>query len=91
MGQVVDIDALLEMDPARRAELRKAAEPPLNLADEVWRRVAQMREGLFTVQPLSCDFCELKPACRIVALPADPEENGAAAQPATAAREVPRV
>jgi len=91
VGQMVDVDALLEMEPTRRAELRRPAEPPLNLADEVWRRVARMRGGLFTVQPLSCDFCELKPACRIVALPPDPEENGAAAPAGTAAREVPRV
>ena len=91
-GQVVDFDALLEMDPTRRAELRNVAAPPLNLADQVWGRVAKMREGFFTIQPLSCDFCELKPACRIVALPPDPEENGSAAASASQARsEVPHV
>jgi RecB family exonuclease len=90
VGEVLDVDALLEMDPARRAELRKAPEPPVNLADEVWRRVAQMRDGVFTVNPLTCDFCELKPACRVVALPPDPEENGTSGA-TTAAREVPRV
>jgi ATP-dependent helicase/nuclease subunit B len=75
-AQAVDFDALLEMDPVRRAKLRTATPPPLNLADEIWGRVTRMRQGLFTIQPISCDFCELKPACRIVALPPDPEENG---------------
>jgi len=75
-GEVIDFGGLLEMDPARRAELRAQPGQPLNLADEVWARVGKMRSGLFTVQPISCDFCELKPACRIVALPVDPEENG---------------
>jgi hypothetical protein len=72
----VDFGALLEMDPSRRAELRETRGAPPNLADAVWTRVREMRSGLFPVQPLSCDFCELKPACRIVALPVDPEENG---------------
>lgn len=87
-GQSVDFDSLLEMDPVRRARLRDVAAPPLNLADEVWGRVTRMRQGDFTIQPLSCDFCELKPACRIVALPPDPEENGTAA-PAPSAAGVP--
>jgi len=91
-AKAVDFDALLEMDPGRRAELRRLPGPPLNLADEVWARVGKMRQGLFPVQPLSCDFCELKPACRIVALPPDPEENGGAAGAATpGANEVRRV
>ncbi len=90
--KVVDFGALLEMDPTRRAELRRLPGPPLNLADEVWARVGKMRQGLFPVQPLSCDFCELKPACRIVALPPDPEENGGAPAGATPAPNgVPRV
>jgi RecB family exonuclease len=71
-----DLDTLLDMDPARRARLRADPGPPLNLADEVWTRVRAMRSGLFPVSPLSCDYCELKPACRLVALPTDPEENG---------------
>jgi hypothetical protein len=78
----VDFDQLLEMDPARRARLRESSGPPLNLADAVWARVRAMRSGLFPVAPLSCDFCELKPVCRLVALPTDPDENGG---------EVPRV
>jgi RecB family exonuclease len=72
----VEMGALLEMDPARRARLREEPGPPLNLADEVWARVRAMRSGLFPVSPLTCDYCELKPACRLVALPTDPEENG---------------
>ena len=28
------------------------------------------------VRPLDCDYCDLKPACRLVALPTDPDENG---------------
>ncbi len=91
-AKAVDFGALLEMDPTRRAELRRRPGPPLNLADEVWARVGKMRQGLFPVQPLSCDFCELKPACRIVALPPDPEENGGAPVGATPVPNgVPRV
>ncbi|HKC59397.1 MAG TPA: PD-(D/E)XK nuclease family protein [Myxococcales bacterium] len=90
-ARAVDFGALLEMDPGRRAELRRSPGPPLNLADAVWARVGRMRQGLFPVQPLSCDFCELKPACRIVALPPDPEENGGtAARAAPVANEAPR-
>ncbi|HWE22350.1 MAG TPA: PD-(D/E)XK nuclease family protein, partial [Myxococcales bacterium] len=84
-AQAVDFEALLEMDPVRRAKLRTAAAPPLNLADAVWERIANMRQGRFTIQPLSCDFCELKPACRIVALPPEPEENGTSSQAVSAA------
>jgi ATP-dependent helicase/nuclease subunit B len=91
-AKTIDLAALLEMDPARRAELRNLPAPPLNLADAVWTRVRKMRQGLFPVQPLTCDFCELRPACRIVALPPDPEENAGAAAPAAVASnpEVPR-
>jgi len=56
----VDVDALLER------ELPRA----------VLERVGQMRRGFFEVRPLSCDFCDLKPVCRLVALPTDPDENG---------------
>jgi len=87
----IDFGALLEMDPVRRASLRRLPGPPLNLADQVWARVGKMRQGLFPVQPLSCDFCELKSACRIVALPADPEENGGSAGAPAPGSEVPRV
>jgi hypothetical protein len=91
-AKALDFGALLEMDPARRAELRRLPGPPPNLADEVWARVGKMRRGLFPVHPLSCDFCELKPACRIVALPVDPEENGGVAGGTLPApNEVPRV
>lgn len=42
----------------------------------VQERAEKMRAGLFVVKPLSCDFCELNPVCRLVALPVDPDENG---------------
>jgi len=42
----------------------------------VHERVEKMRAGFFPVRPLSCDGCELLPACRLVALPTDPDENG---------------
>ncbi|HEY6911800.1 MAG TPA: PD-(D/E)XK nuclease family protein [Myxococcales bacterium] len=48
----------------------------LPLAGKVLERVSLMRKGRFEVRPLSCDYCELKPLCRLVALPTDPEENG---------------
>jgi len=54
----------------------------LPLLEAVQDRVARMRAGQFAARPLTCDYCELKPACRLVALPTDPEENGG---------EVPRV
>ena len=70
----IDVSALLELDPARRAELRAQKKP--NLADAVFQRVDSMRNGAFEVRPLDCGFCDLKPACRLVALPTDPDENG---------------
>jgi RecB family exonuclease len=70
----VDLPALLELDPARRAELRAQKKP--NLADAVFQRVEAMRRGMFEVRPLDCAWCDLKPACRLVALPTDPDENG---------------
>ena len=66
----VDLEALLELDPQRR----KQGKP--NLAEAVVARVARMRDGFFEVRPLDCDYCDLKPACRLVALPTDPDENG---------------
>ncbi len=67
----VDVEALLELDPARRAALNKP-----NLANAVFERVGKMRGGFFEVRPLDCSFCDLKPVCRLVALPTDPDENG---------------
>ena len=69
------LDALLELDPARRAALRAQVPPPPNLADKVFEKVREMRAGTFEVRPTSCEFCELRPACRLVALPTDPDEN----------------
>jgi RecB family exonuclease len=70
LGSKVDLDALLETDPARRAPGKP------NLAEAVVERARKMRGGSFEVRPLDCAFCELKPACRLVALPTDPDENG---------------
>ena len=67
----VDVEALLDLDPARRAVSGKP-----NLANAVFERVGKMRGGLFEVRPLDCSFCDLKPVCRLVALPTDPDENG---------------
>jgi len=72
----IDVDALLELDPARRAGLRARTPAPPNLADAVVERAGKMRAGFFEVRPLTCDYCQLKPACRLVALPTDPDENG---------------
>ncbi len=72
----VELDQLLEMDPARRAELRLQDPAPVNLADEVHARIARMRSGRFRVLSLDCNYCDLKGCCRVVALPTDPEENG---------------
>jgi ATP-dependent helicase/nuclease subunit B len=65
-------------DARRTATLRDNGIDPgaLPLAAAVQDRVAKMRSGHFAVRPLSCDYCELKPLCRLVALPTDPEENG---------------
>ena len=75
-GDAVDLGRLLEMDAAARARLREEAEPSLNLADEVWKIVHKQRGGTFPVDPINCDYCDLQPTCRLVALPTDPEENG---------------
>lgn len=56
----VDLEALLARD----------------LPQAVAERAAKMRAGRFEARPLSCDFCDLLPACRLVALPTDPDENG---------------
>ncbi len=76
LSKTIDLDALLETEPLRRRELRGSTPRPPNFADAVFERVDRMRAGLYPVKPLSCDFCDLKPACRLVALPTDPDENG---------------
>ena len=65
-------------DARRTATLRGNGIDPsaLPLAAAVQERVSRMRSGHFAVRPLSCDYCDLKPVCRLVALPTDPEENG---------------
>ncbi|TMA76405.1 MAG: hypothetical protein E6J67_05150 [Deltaproteobacteria bacterium] len=65
-------------DARRTATLRDNGIDPaaLPLAAAVQDRVSRMRSGYFAVRPLTCDYCDLKPVCRLVALPTDPEENG---------------
>lgn len=77
-GARVDAGYLSLRDARLTRTLRESGVDPdsLPLADAVQERVTKMRAGRFEVRPLSCDYCELKPACRLVALPTDPEENG---------------
>jgi RecB family exonuclease len=72
----IDLDALLETRPAQRELQRARTPPPPNLADAVWQRVGEMRHGALRVAPLTCDYCDLKPVCRIVALPNEDDEAG---------------
>ncbi|HEY2027934.1 MAG TPA: PD-(D/E)XK nuclease family protein [Myxococcales bacterium] len=72
----VDLDALLELDYERRLELH---EKP-NLANAVLAQAERMRAGTFEARPLTCDYCDLKPLCRLVSLPTDPEERPAVAE-----------
>jgi ATP-dependent helicase/DNAse subunit B len=67
----VDLNALLELDPARREEVRDRP----NLASAVLAQAERMRRGAFEVRPLTCDYCDLKPLCRLVSLPTDPDER----------------
>ena len=69
----IALEALTELDPARRARLRQGKNPPPNLADAVWARVSRLRAGALPVQPIDCEHCDLKPVCRIAALPVDEE------------------
>ncbi|HET9752604.1 MAG TPA: PD-(D/E)XK nuclease family protein, partial [Myxococcales bacterium] len=65
-------------DAERTRTLRDGRIDPdaLPLSEKVLERVSLMRAGHFEVRPLSCDYCDLKPLCRLVALPTDPEEAG---------------
>jgi ATP-dependent helicase/nuclease subunit B len=69
------LDELVELEPARRKMLREKSETgdAPNLGDAVWKRVAKLRRGALLVDPLDCDRCDLKPVCRIAALPVDEE------------------
>jgi len=75
MGKAhLDLDELTELDPSRRAELRKkSGAEARNLADAIWARVSRLRAGTLPVEPLDCERCDLKPVCRIAALPVDEE------------------
>ena len=55
---------------------RARTPPPPNLADAVWQRVGEMRRGALRIDPLTCDYCDLKPVCRVVALPNEDDEAG---------------
>jgi ATP-dependent helicase/nuclease subunit B len=72
----IDLDLLLETRPAQRELQRARTPPPPNLADAVWQRVGEMRRGALRIAPLTCDYCDLKPVCRIVALPNEDDEAG---------------
>jgi len=74
----VDAAYLSLRDAQRTKSLRANGIDPdaLPVAQAVEERVAKMRAGRFEVRPLSCDYCQLKAACRLVALPTDPDENG---------------
>jgi len=65
-------------DAARTRTLREGRIDldALPLSGKVLERVSLMRAGHFEVRPLTCDYCDLKPLCRLVALPTNPEENG---------------
>lgn len=77
-GARVDAGYLSLRDADRTRTLRESGIDPdtLPLAAGVQERVAKMRGGHFAVRPLTCDYCDLEPVCRLVALPTDPEENG---------------
>jgi ATP-dependent helicase/DNAse subunit B len=71
--------AYLSLKDARRTKTLRENGVDLEalpLAGAVQERVEKMRAGRFPVRPLSCDYCQLKPLCRLVALPTDPDENG---------------
>ena len=71
--------AYLSLKDARRTKTLRENGVDLDalpLAGAVQDRVEKMRAGRFPVRPLSCDYCQLKPLCRLVALPTDPAENG---------------
>lgn len=77
-GARVDAGYLSLRDADRTRTLRESGIDPdtLPLAAGVRERVAKMRGGHFAVRPLTCDYCDLEPVCRLVALPTDPDENG---------------
>ena len=72
------VDAVyLSLKDARRTKTLRENGVDLDalpLAGAVQDRVEKMRAGRFPVRPLSCDYCQLKPLCRLVALPTDPDE-----------------
>jgi hypothetical protein len=77
-GVRVDAVDLSLRDAQRTRTLRESGIDPDSaaLASAVQERAAKMRAGHFPVRPLTCDHCDLDAACRLVALPTDPDENG---------------
>ncbi len=77
-GARVDVAYFSLRDAQKTKSLRACGIDPdlLPVAQAVEERVARMRAGRFEARPLTCDYCALKPACRLVALPTDPDENG---------------
>ena len=67
----IDLPGLLALEPSLRAELRLRSPPAPNLADSVWKRVRRMRAGTLPADPLDCEHCDLRPVCRVAALPVD--------------------
>src|SRR2546426_4481874 len=85
--------AYLSLKDARRTKTLRENGVDLEalpLAGAVQDRVERMRAGRFPVRPLSCDYCQLKPLCRLVALPTDPDENGGGGAPGPASPPRPR-
>jgi RecB family exonuclease len=77
-GARVDAGYVSLRDADRTRTLRQSGIDPdaLPLEQGVQERVGKMRAGHFAVRPLTCDYCDLKALCRLVALPTDPDENG---------------
>ncbi|MFZ5442826.1 MAG: PD-(D/E)XK nuclease family protein [Myxococcota bacterium] len=57
------VDELLATDEVTRARLEKAGRP--NLANAVFGVLGRIRSGDFGARPIDCEYCELKPVCRI--------------------------
>lgn len=57
------VDELLATDELSRARLEKAGRP--NLANAVFGVLGRIRGGDFGARPIDCEYCELKPVCRI--------------------------
>ena len=54
---------LLATDELTRARSQKEGTP--NLANAIQGLVGKLRSGDFGARPLDCEYCDLKPVCRI--------------------------